>query len=178
MASRLLFGTVRGCNELLAASMACSELVRFGLACCKLPSAALKCSERLLPSLYCQLWITYKQSLWKHTYSQWNLTVSVLLRTALSYYRLLWIGLVWSLLLWAARLKHNLKNLAKRAIHSKMLRQSSNSVWEGDTSMSPRCSETTTFFEKLHMYLAFSLVLRHLKPRKKVCQIADTREIV
>ena len=83
----------------------------------------------------------------------------MLLHTALSYYQLLCSGLVWSLLLWAALLKHDLKNLAKRCIHSKKLRKSSNSVWEGDTSMSPRCSEMLTFFEKVRMPLRIAPLL-------------------
>ena len=42
--------------------------------------------------------------------------------------------------------------------------------------MSPRSNENATFFEKLHMYLAFCMVLGHLKSGKKVCQIDDTCE--
>ena len=42
--------------------------------------------------------------------------------------------------------------------------------------MSPRSNEIATCFEKLQMYLAFCMVLRHLKSRKKVCQIDDTSE--
>ena len=144
-----------GCSALLvgaiATSIACSELVWLGLACCKLPLAVLKSfgivnCETLIKNLPGTI-----------LSSQWSLTVPVLLRTALSYYQLLCNGLVWFLLLWAALLKHDLKNLAKRCIHSKKLRKSSNSVWEGDTSMSPRCSETSIFFEKLHMYKAFCI---------------------
>ena len=40
--------------------------------------------------------------------------------------------------------------------------------------MSPRSNENATFFENLHMYLVFCMVLGHLKSRKKVCQIDDT----
>ena len=152
MASGRLFCTARGCNELLATSKACSELIWLGLACCKLPLAALKS----FGIVNCE---TFIQNLSGTILSsEWSLTVPVLLHTGLSYYQPLCSGLVWFLLLWAALLKHDLKNLAKRFIHSKKLRKSSNSVWEGDTSMSPRCSETTTFFEKLHMYLAFCIV--------------------
>ena len=152
MASGRLFCTARGCNELLATSMACYELIWLGLACCKLPLAALKSfgivnSETLIKNLSGTI-----------LSSEWSLTVPVLLRTALSYYQLLCSGLVWSLLLGVALLKHDLKNIAKRLIHSTKFRKSSNSVWEGDTSMSPRCSETSTFFEKLHMYEAFCMV--------------------
>ena len=58
---------------------------------------------------------------------------------------------------------------------SEKTKKSSDFVWEVCTSMSPRCSEMTTCFEKLQMSLAFSMVLRHLKAAEKVCEIADTR---
>ena len=49
-------------------------------------------------------------------------------------------------------------------------------VREGRTSMSPCSNEIAILFEKLQMYLAFCMVLRHLKSRKKVCKNNDTCE--
>ena len=40
-------------------------------------------------------------------------------------------------------------------------------AWEVRTSMSPRSNENTTFFQKLHMYVACCMVLGHLKSIKK-----------
>ena len=48
---------------------------------------------------------------------------------------------------------------SKRVIHSKICKKSSNSVWEGHTSMSPRCSEINTIFKNCYMYLAFLMFL-------------------
>ena len=106
------------------------------------------------------------------------MTVPVLLHTALSYYQLLCSGLVWSLLLWAALLKHDLKNLAKRFIHSKKLRKSSNSVWEGDTSMSPRCSEMLTFFEKVRMPLRIAPLLEGVELPGRVWEVSGAGRCV
>ena len=66
------------------------------------------------------------------------------------------------------------KRYAKRVGHSTKYKKSSDFAWEGRTSMSPRCSEMHTFFEKLYMYEAFSMVLWHRKSRKKVCKTRDT----
>ena len=68
------------------------------------------------------------------------------------------------------------KKCVQNIIHVKKCKKSDDLAWEVYTSMSPRCSEMITFFEKLQMSLAFWMVLRHLKPAEKVCQIVDTRE--
>ena len=67
------------------------------------------------------------------------------------------------------------KRSPKRYTRKNVLKKSNGFAWEVRTSMSPRSNEIATFFEKLQMSLAFSMVLRHLKARKKVCLIADTR---
>ena len=56
------------------------------------------------------------------------------------------------------------------------VKKSDGFAWEVCTSMSPRCSEMSTCFEKLQMSLTFSMVLRPLKAAEKVSQIVGTRK--
>ena len=53
----------------------------------------------------------------------------------------------------------SIKKSAKRVIHMKKSKKCSNSVWEKDTSMSPRCSEMLTCFEKVRMPLRIAPLL-------------------